>query len=181
MRPITRRLYATVALAATMTGVSCADAGSPPLGPQASVLSEAPAHPYVLRAVPAAAETAVLVVDAGGGVLRAGGHMLIVPGNAVSQPTEFTMTVLPGLYIQVDLSARLVSDGAVVTRFASELQLKLDYRDGIVANDRRLAVAYLVDDTTLGRRQRMPGSVDAVGRFVTAELTHFSTYAMIVD
>lgn len=187
MRSLTRRLLPNLAvIAAALFGISCGEGAAPPFEPQSELMTtevstlSRPSQ-YVLRSTPAVAEAAVVVIDAAGGEVKAGGHILIVPRGAVTAPTAFRMEVLAGSFIQVDLSAVQVSDQAPVSRFPIALRLKLDYKSALAVNEGRLGVAYLVDGTVTGRQQRMPAFVDYSGRFVDGLISHFSTYALIVD
>ena len=180
MRSTTNRLIAAFAAVVVVLGSGCNDAATTTetLQPAQASLSR---NPLVLRAIPAVEETAVVVIDERGGEVRAGGHMLIVPRDAVEQPTEFTMRVIPGSFVQVDLSAVRVSNGMKVTAFPVDLRLKLNYRNAIVLDEDRLEVAYLVDGTPFGNQEEMNSDVDVNGKWVVGRLRHFSTYAMVVD
>jgi hypothetical protein len=180
MRSTTNRLIAALAAVVVVMGSGCDDAATTmetTQAPQASLNR----NPLVLRAIPAAEETAVVVIDERGGEVKAGGHMLIVPRDAVEQPTQFTMRVVPGSFVQVDLTAVRVSNGMKVTAFPIDLRLKLNYRSAIVADEDRLEVAYLVDDSPFGNQEELNSEVDVYGKWVTARVRHFSQYAMVVD
>lgn len=181
MRFAKQRLITGVMVAAAFLSGACGDVVAPPLQQQASLLGSVDVSTLVLRATPAVAETVVAVIGQDGGEIRAGGHILIVPGGSVAAPTTFTMKVVAGNYIQVDLHATRVSDGAEVTSFPKPVRLKLDYKHAVVVTESRLDVAYLVDGTALGSKQVMSGSVDYNGRYVDALLSHFSLYALIID
>ena len=179
MRSILRHLMACTALAVVATGTSCSDVpvSSPAEMQAVNLLSNV----YVVRTVPAASEVAEEVIDRQGGDIRVGDHVLFVPNGAVLEPTRFTVEVVAGPFVQVSLHATRVSNGATVSTFPINLRLRLNYRDAIVLQEGRLSIAYLVDNTTLGRRQKMPSNVDVFGKFVEARLSHFSTYALVID
>ena len=63
----------------------------------------------VERATPATRDSVFATIDARGGELRVGGHVMTVPRRAVTEPTVFMMRVLEGNYIHVDLTATTVS------------------------------------------------------------------------
>ena len=179
MRSKLRHLMACAALAVVVTGTSCSDmpVSSPAEMQAANLLSQ----PFVLGVMPAQYQVVEDVIDWQGGDLRVGGHVLFVPNGAVLEPTRFTMEVLAGPFVQVSLHATRVSNGATVSTFPINLRLRMNYRDAIVLQEGRLGVAYLVDNTTLGRRESMPSSVDIHGKWVDARLSHFSTYALVID
>lgn len=178
MRSTFQRLMAAAALAVAVIGTSCSDAGVAPTEMQAAQLMSGP---YVIRATPAESEEAEEVIDWRGGDVRVGGHVLSVPNGAVTEPTRFTVEVVAGPFVQVSLSAKSVANGSPVRTFPIELRLRLNYRDAVVTQEGRLGVAYLVDGTMHGRREATPASVDVFGKFVEARLSHFSTYALVID
>jgi hypothetical protein len=132
-------------------------------------------------AQPVSGSTASAVIGRWGGKLRNGDHVLLVPIGAVLEDTEFTMTSVPGSYIQVDLQARRVRDGATISTFPVQLTLRLDYKNAAISDPDRLAVAYLVDGTPEGRKQVVGNNVNTTGKWVSASLSHFSFYAVGID
>ena len=135
----------------------------------------------VERGTPATRDSVYATIDARGGELRVGGHVMTVPRRAVTEPTVFMMRVLEGNYIHVDLTATTVSTGAEVTRFGTEVRLRLSWADGKVSDHRRLVMAYLVDDAVNGRQELLRTVVDLHGRFIDSRLSHFSQYAIAFD
>src|SRR5688572_26552027 len=57
------------------------------------------------------------ILDTKGGKLKIGSHEVFVPHGAVSSKTRFIWTATGGKYVEMELKAFRVSDGAPVTRF----------------------------------------------------------------
>jgi hypothetical protein len=180
--------FAPLLLIAAIGGASCSELRESPTSPEASpqygvgTYTQA-ADPLVVRYTHANAESTSAVVGADGGALVVGGHVMTVPKNAVPDATLFTMTVVDGYNIHVDLTAVRLADGALVTRFprGSEVQLSLSYEYGMVWDDNLLRVGYLVDSTTDGKKQVMKSEIDRNSMRVKASLSHFSQYALLID
>lgn len=122
--------------------------------------------------------TVVAVIGVKGGRIENGLHSLTVPSRAVLTDTEFTFTVPSGEFIQADLTAKRVVDGAPVTTFLNPLTLRMSYAGASVADPSKLVVAWLVDNTPHGRKEKQPGGVNTGSMTVTGYLTHFSWYAV---
>lgn len=122
-------------------------------------------------------------IGAEGGSVSVNGHTLIVPANAVSSPTVFSMQVVEARAVHVKLRAVRVSDGAAVTQFPiAPVQLTLDARDVDATDLSGLKVVYLVDGTYDGNREILQNSaVDVMRRTVSAHLSHFSDYSAVLD
>lgn len=114
-----------------------------------------------------------------GGILEVQDHALRVPAGAVPHPAAFTMAVLDGRTIEVDLQAVDPETGEDVggKGFTIPVQLALSYADArIKDND--------IDDLVIvrihpdGTREPLPSTVDRATQRVTAELDHFSKYAL---
>jgi hypothetical protein len=123
--------------------------------------------------------TVTAVIGTQGGRVTNGPHSLTVPRGAVSGPTEFTFTVVGGNFIHTDFSAKKVANGAKVSTFSTPLQLKLSYANANVSSPFSLGVAYLVDDTVDGRKERVVSYVSTYTKTVTAFLTHFSQFILL--
>ena len=120
------------------------------------------------------------VITPSGGVVQIDQHQLAVPKAAVSRPTVFTMTVLYGNNLIIDLQAFDKASGAEVDTFLVPVQLKLSYAGMQITkqdvND--LVVVWLEDDSANGRLVPVPTTIDAGRQCASAWLTHFSAYAM---
>lgn len=152
-----------------------AEPGAPAI---TGVSSAAETYLSLVVAPPTAGGTVTQVIGSKGGMLKVGNHALVVPRNAVSSNTEFTMTVVAGVNIVVELSARRVSDGATVSSFSTPLTLRLSYADAGVPDPSRLLNGYLPDAVTL---IPIPSSLSTVTQTINSPIYHFSDYGMLTD
>jgi len=115
-----------------------------------------------------------------GGVLQVTDERIVVPAGAVLEATLFTMSTVSGPVVDVDLHAfggdllnRLLSP---VELFKKPVTLELSYANATnVTDPSRLVIVRLLDD---GRYEVLPTKVDKERKVVSAELEHFSKYAM---
>lgn len=116
------------------------------------------------------------VVSVAGGVLELDGHSLTVPAGAVSMPTLFTLTVVPGDDIVVDLRAIDVATGLDVggRGFALPVQLALSYAGSTVSDPSRLVIVRIL----AGGDEVLPTTVDTTRRVAWTDLDHFSRYGL---
>jgi hypothetical protein len=123
------------------------------------------------------------VIGSLGGKVTAGGHSLTVPADAVAGNTTFSITALDGEYIEVYLSAiqnaghpHAVNVGAQGFANGKTVTLTLSYAHAAEMPDpsKLLIVRYLAD----GGTQELPVTVDTANMTVSADLGHFSKYAM---
>lgn len=128
--------------------------------------------------------TAVVVVQrigSQGGTLVSGGHRLVVPAGAVSEPIVFRMRVREDA-VEVDLTAtgpKSDRENDVGSRgFAVPLRLELSYSGAeSVSDPSRLQIAWVRDDGVL---EALPSTVDPGARTVAAQLVHFSGYTLVM-
>jgi hypothetical protein len=130
------------------------------------------------------------LVGVDGGELTLLGHTLRVPAGAVPTPTLFTLVVLPTGYVQVSLDATLSTATGLLNvgseGFLRPVPVTLTYsRATNVADPSKLKVVRLAGPLGLfgaltGKYQIMPSAVDPAAQTVTAELEHFSDYALVV-
>lgn len=116
-----------------------------------------------------------------GGWLNIGNHYLQVQAGAVSSPTRFVMTLREGEHFVLDLHAYR-KNGDVVSAFpANKVFLYMTYQDAIPTPDSRFGIGYLPTATPEGGIE--PQVVFHYPEYyaVGTNLTHFSTYALIVD
>lgn len=123
-----------------------------------------------------------------GGELTLLGHTLRVPPGAVPTPTLFTLVVLPTGYVQVELSATLSSVTGLLDvgsqGFLRPVPVTLTYsRATNVTDAGKLKIVRLggplgLFGTLTGQYQVMPSAVNQTAKTVTAELEHFSEYAL---
>jgi hypothetical protein len=126
-------------------------------------------------------QTGSAVIDSRGGKLSVGGHTIIVPKRAVSEATVFTMVVLGGEYIAVDLTARRVRDNNIVSKFPEPITLNISLDNSTLVNPIDLVVAYLRDGTFDGEKDALPTTVNVFGRTLSTEVRHFSGYAAAIN
>lgn len=121
------------------------------------------------------------VIGSEGGTLRRAGHVLTVPAGAVSEPTSFTLRLVKNGYVEVELRATVQRDGGKTTDvgekgFARPVMLQLNYALATEPVDpSRLLLVWVKSDGTL---VALPSTVDVSGKKVSAELEHFSRYAI---
>ena len=150
-------------------------------GASGYTLVEDPLLPGILQAVSTNG-----VIGLNGGQLSLLGHTLTVPAGAVSQPTVFTLTVLPTGYVEVNLTATLTSVLGLVLNvgeqgFAKPVPITLSYaRATNVTDPSELTVVHV--GGLLGYRniQAVTSQVDTTSQTVTAELEHFSRYSLAI-
>lgn len=120
----------------------------------------------------------VLVDPAVGGVIELLGHRLEVPAGAVDDPTYFVMIALPGNAVRVELYAIDVASGLDVgaNGFDVPVELTLSWA-GLsgIKDPSRLVIAYLPPQ---GSPQQLPTTIDGTARTASADLDHFSRYAL---
>lgn len=122
-----------------------------------------------------------------GGILALLGHVIDVPAGAVSEPTIFSMTVIQGGYVEVELmatpksllSSLLFWRKVEEVKFNKPVDLSLSYaRATNVTDPSRLKIMRVKAD---GRHEILPSVIDYEKKTVTAELDHFSRYCLIAD
>jgi hypothetical protein len=123
------------------------------------------------------------LIGFGGGQVSLLGHTLTVPAGAVSQPTLFTLTVLPTGYVEVDLLGTLNTLFGVLDvgskGFQKPIPIALTYeRATNVRDPGELTVLRVQSLIGYGKYQVMPSQVDRATRKVTTELDHFSRYTL---
>jgi hypothetical protein len=153
--------------------------------PTAPVLSRADVgHRLIEGRVPAGLgdHSVSGLIGSNGGSIQLAGHSVTVPAGVIGQPTVFTMTVPASGPVQVELTAvrsgafgrdRNVGaagfDGQTVT-------LTLSYAWATNAGDPTdLVILRMHRD---GTAEPLPVTLDAAGMRVTADLDHFSRYAL---
>lgn len=149
-------------------------------GNQASyTLVKDPLLPGILQAVSTNA-----LIGVQGGQITLLGHTLTVPAGAVSQPTIFTLTVLPTGYVEVNLTATLTSVLGLVLNvgddgFLRPVPVTLSYaRATNVTDPSKLTVVHLGGLLGYKNIQPVPSTVDPASKTVTADLEHFSRYSL---
>lgn len=123
------------------------------------------------------------VISFGGGSISLLGHTVTVPAGAVTQPTLFTLTVLPTGYVEVDLLATVNTLFGILDvgskGFAKPVPVTLTYSRGTnVKNERKLTVLRVKSLIGYEKYEVMPSTVDTSKETVTAPLDHFSRYTL---
>lgn len=122
---------------------------------------------------------AAAVIGAEGGVLQIGEHELIVPADAVDEPTVFSMAIADSAHIRVNLAAtRISADGQIVNvgekGFLKPVHLTLSYSAATEpVKESELLILWARSDGTL---EAQPTTVDTAAKRVKADLGHFSGY-----
>jgi hypothetical protein len=182
-RPARKFLSMLLALAAGLTACDSPSSVGRMTGPSMDVAGyEWDAVPLVTD-VEVHGNTIIGVVGPAGGKLENRGHWISIPANAVSEDTEFTMKIVGGKNIRVDLSAKTVALGLPVKTFPTALTLGLSYYDGKgkVSDPYKLYIAYIVEGSLSGLRERQASTVYPDIYTVTAAIWHFSEYEVAVD
>jgi hypothetical protein len=115
-----------------------------------------------------------------GGRVAAGGHEMLVPAGAVSQPTWFLMSVVASDRIQVKLKAWRASDWAPVSQFpvSNPIRLNLNVSKVTGIDLSQLVVVYLPDERFDGRKEAVLSTLSADAKMLTGYVSHFSMYAV---
>jgi len=117
-----------------------------------------------------------------GGTLEVLGHTLYVPDGAVRKKTLFSVLALPGGYVEVDLNASLLGLlGGLLNigeqGFNKPVTVTLSYkRSTNVPDPSKLVIIRL--NGLFGTPEEVPTRVDLVNKTVSADLDHFSRYAV---
>ena len=129
----------------------------------------------LLRLVGKVLELVVKVIGLDGGLLSLGSHSLLVPAGAVTEPTTFSMELLPSDYVMVDLTATRRGVDVGEKGFEKPVTITLSYDQLNVRDPSKLFILRLNEN---GQHEKLPSVVDTQKRTVSAELDHFSKYAM---
>ena len=114
-----------------------------------------------------------------GGLLEVNDHDLSVPPGAVPHPTLFSMEIVEGRSVVVDLTAVDPETGEDVggKGFNVPVQLALSYAD-LKLNKHQIEDLVIVRIHDDGTYEPLPSVVNKDTQQVTAELDHFSRYAL---
>lgn len=128
------------------------------------------------------------IIGAAGGKLGVAGHQITVPAGAVDRPTRFTITMSQerspsgNQLVKVDNTAYQQDAGGAWTvnvgaaGFLKPLTLRMSYGwASNISDPGRLLILWDRED---GSAEPYATSVDTATRTVTAQLTHFSIYAV---
>ena len=114
-----------------------------------------------------------------GGLLEVNDHDLSVPPGAVPHPTLFSMEIVEGRTVVVDLRAVDPETGADVggKGFKVPVTLALSY-DDLKLNRRQIDDLVIVRIHDDGTYERLPSVVNKDTKQVSAKLDHFSRYGL---
>lgn len=186
-------LFPILFLALTACEPGGGDAGVMPTGPDpliGSLLGGSSVQGYtlvrdpLLPGITSALSTSSLI-GYGGGQVSLLGHTVTVPVGAVTQPTLFTVVVLPTGYVEVDLTATLTSllgtFDVGAAGFRKLVPVSLTYsRATNVTDPSKLKVLRIKSLIGYGSYEAMPTTVNFTAKTATAQLDHFSRYTMAV-
>ena len=137
----------------------------------------------VVNTVDGLLATVTRLVGLNGGTLNNLGHRLVVPANAVEQPTTFSLGVLLNGTTRVDLSAYAPGGSGRIdvgeAGFGQPVRLDMTYsRAANIKDERKLVVLRLNPAGLDAVHQVLPTTVDRNNDRATVWLEHFSGYAM---
>lgn len=177
--------FLTVAAAAvTLSACDLADRGAQtPLEPTRAEHAAAKAVQKLPGHVPVhvAGSSAAALIGSGGGTISVAGHVLTVPAGAVSRPTRFTMAVVNDGYVEVELNATVPQSrgpGIDVGEKGFDRPVTLQLNYAWAAGDvdaSRLQIVWVKEDGSL---ETLSSTADSGTKTVTADLDHFSKYAI---
>jgi hypothetical protein len=148
--------------------LSCTE--GPPVGPEADLVGSALAPTGLMRCTPLAADSVTQTIGPAGGTLTVGAHQLSVPAGALLEPTTIT-AVAPSDTVN---TVRFQPEGLV---FQQSPTLTMSYAncDGLGALVPK-QIVYTTD--ALNIIESLLSTDDQLSQQVTAQLQHFSTYAV---
>lgn len=129
----------------------------------------------LLRLVGKVLELVVKVIGLEGGLLNLGNHALLVPAGAVKEPTTFSMELLKSEYVMVDLTAKRRGVDVGEQGFEKPVTITLSYDKLNVRDPSKLFILRYNEN---GQHEKLPSVVNTRAKTVSAQLDHFSKYAM---
>lgn len=125
--------------------------------------------PGLVQCAPLAAESVTRLVGPDGGTVSIGPHRLVVPSGALTEAVAITAVLRPEPVRRV----RFQPEGLTFTEPA---RLTMSYADCGLAGLLPLGIAYT--SSALDILAHLPSLVNALAREVSADLHHFSNYAI---
>jgi hypothetical protein len=129
----------------------------------------------LLRLVGQVLTLVVKIIGLDGGLLTLGSHSLLVPAGAVTEPTTFSMELLKSQYVMVDLTAMRRGEDVGEKGFDKPVTVTLSYEGLRISDPSKLFILRINEN---GQHEKLPSVVDSRKKTVSAELDHFSKYAM---
>jgi hypothetical protein len=124
--------------------------------------------------------TASAVIGSEGGSVSLLGHSIVVPAGAVAEPKLFSITSVPGGYVEVDLKAGedgVWAEDSGDEAFQVPVTLTLTYERSTNVSDPSQLVVLRLNGVD-GDAEALPTQVDTGTQQITAHLDHFSRYAI---
>jgi hypothetical protein len=123
------------------------------------------------------------LIGLNGGSLANLGHSVVVPANAVDQPTTFSLGVLLNGTTTVDLSAYAPGGSGRIdvgaAGFNRPVRADITYRRGSNIRDERRLVVLRLNPAGMGAlHEVIPATIDRNNNKATVWLEHFSKYCM---
>jgi len=138
--------------------------------PQSSLIGGLPGATGFLRCQPLPYDSSTQTIGSDGGTIRVGPHVLVIPAGALQSPTVITAVVVSGPVTAV----RFEPQGL---QFEQTADLTMSYAHcNMVASFAPKRIAYTTDGLDI--LDYLVSVDDLVARQVTAELHHFSEYAI---
>jgi hypothetical protein len=178
-RLMSRRMRFHILLATTLIvgGVaSCTTdtISAPQPGAQASLLGSGNA-PSLITCPAADSRSTTGLIGPLGGVLSVGNTSVVIPANAVLDPTTFTLKVPSSKYVEIEVTA----NGGEHYVFAQPVTVTIDYGRCSRSNiDLAPLSAWNIDPVTKALLEREPSVDNKLTRTVTFTTIHFSGYAV---
>lgn len=162
-------------LLTVLLGITACDApefGGEPAEPQLSSVSAATLLECTV-ATPGAAQAVILA--GAGGTIELGGNSVVVPAEALLDPTEIAIAVPESPHVRVDLTA----DGQEHWQFQAPVTITIDYSrcDQSTYAGKTLSV-WLLDSESGALVEHMGGTDNRTARQITFTTDHFSGYAI---
>jgi hypothetical protein len=153
---------------------ACADQGITGPTAQVSAKRDKGRTPPLLVCPVHRTQEASAVIGPAGGTLAVGRSVMVVPQGAVSEPTEFTMTIPKSQYLEVEIDAA----GYDHYLFDAPVSITLDYTrcKGQKFQDAPLS-AWYIDSGSKEPLAEMAGVDERPSRLLTFWTDHLSGYA----
>ena len=183
-----RAILRTCAVVALVSVAACGENASQPTVMEPQMVTLTVGQQSFTRIQEIAPNTSLLslsrIIGLLGGTISVANHSISVPLGAVTLPTLFTLRHANNGYVEVDATAtitdllgRILDVGGL--GFKKPVTMTLSYaRATNVTDPSRLKIVRLKAD---GQHEIMPSTVNPWKKTVSAQLDHFSRYALVTD
>lgn len=178
---MSRKLFSKAMLPALLLSVvlwACdfqSDVASP-LAPEAGASFSTSTTAYKVAKAAAESGSVSAVIGSTGGRLTLGKHELVVPKDAVSEATTFTLAKPDTSLLQFRLTAtRTTTNDVGSSGFAVPVKLTVSYETATVDSESDLRIVWMKSD---GTQEVRTTSLDTTGKRASANLGHFSDYSL---